>query len=262
MFKRKFSVILHQKGLLYSDYLREKEKWEEEKKGIEEEKTATELAREHDKIRLLEFERLLDTLDKDEDKQRKRLGEMTRKITVLRVNEKSLSRRYTAMQEVEAALRKENKKYRNDVVAMETAITERLGYLQRHKEMSTYKISVLQRSLDESVPAAELEAANKQYNELTEKYRDIIQRENNLVARSAAVDSLEVDNKALEETNAELKKEMTSLKERNHSLEQMLNELLAKEGGEGGGDGGVVRQEEIDRISRKLATLEMKVQPR
>lgn len=36
--------------------MREKEKWEEEKKGIEEEKTATELAREHDKIRLLEFE--------------------------------------------------------------------------------------------------------------------------------------------------------------------------------------------------------------
>lgn len=37
------------------------------------------------------------------------------------------------MQEVEAALRKENKRYKNDVVAMETAITERLGYLQRHK---------------------------------------------------------------------------------------------------------------------------------
>ena len=36
--------------------MREKEKWEEEKKGIEEEKTATVLAREHDKIRLLEFE--------------------------------------------------------------------------------------------------------------------------------------------------------------------------------------------------------------
>ena len=37
-----------------------------------------------------------------------------------------------------------------------------------------------------------------------------------------------MDKNALEETNAELKKEMTSLKERNHSLEQMLNELLAK----------------------------------
>ena len=58
--------------------------------------------------------------------------------------------------------------------------------------MSTYKMSVLQQALDESVPASELEAANKQYNELTAKYRDIIQRENNLVARSAIVDNLEV----------------------------------------------------------------------
>ena len=37
--------------------------------------------------------------------------------------------------------------------------------------------------------------------------------------------------------------------------------IYFSEGGEGGGDGGVVRQEEIDRISRKLATLEMKVKP-
>ena len=78
-------------------------------------------------------QRLLDNLSSDEDKQRRRLGELTRKVTVLRVNEKSLSRRYTAMQEVEAALRRENKKLRNDVVAMETAVTERIGYLQRHK---------------------------------------------------------------------------------------------------------------------------------
>ena len=58
--------------------------------------------------------------------------------------------------------------------------------------MSTYKIGVLQQALDESVRATELEAANKQYNELTAKYRDIIQRENSLVARSAVVDNLEV----------------------------------------------------------------------
>jgi len=258
LFKRKFSVILHQKGLLYADYLREKEKWDEERRASDEEKASMELSREHDKIRLLEFERLLDTLDKDEDKQKKRLSEMARKVTVLRVNEKSLSRRYTAMQEVETALRKENKKFRNDVVAMETAISERLGYLQRHKEMSTYKISVLQQALDESVQASELEAANKQYNELTAKYRDIIQRENSLVARSAIVDSLEADKKLLEETEVELKKEMAALKERNHSLEQMLNDLLSKDGGQGGADTSSVRQEEIDRISRKLATLEMK----
>lgn len=58
--------------------------------------------------------------------------------------------------------------------------------------MSTYKIGVLQQALDESVLTTELEAANKQYNELTAKYRDVIQRENSLVARSAIVDNLEV----------------------------------------------------------------------
>lgn len=50
----------------------------------------------------------------------------------------------------------------------------------------------MQKALDDSVPTSELEAANKQYNELTAKYRDIIQRENSLVARSAIVDNLEV----------------------------------------------------------------------
>ena len=40
--------------------------------------------------------------------------------------------------------------------------------------------------------------------------------------------SFQADMKALEEREVELKKEMTSLKERNHSLEQMVNELLTK----------------------------------
>lgn len=40
--------------------------------------------------------------------------------------------------------------------------------------------------------------------------------------------SLQADLKALEEREADLKREMTSLKERNHSLEQMVNELLSK----------------------------------
>ena len=39
---------------------------------------------------------------------------------------------------------------------------------------------------------------------------------------------LQADLKALEEREADLKREMTLLKERNHSLEQMVNELLSK----------------------------------
>ena len=41
---------------MYADYLREKEKWDEERRASDEEKASMELSREHDKIRLLEFE--------------------------------------------------------------------------------------------------------------------------------------------------------------------------------------------------------------
>ena len=58
--------------------------------------------------------------------------------------------------------------------------------------MATYKISVLQQALDNSVPAYELEKANRQYNDLTAKYRDLLQRENTLVQRSVTVENLEV----------------------------------------------------------------------
>ena len=50
-------------------------------------------------------QRLLDTLAQDEAEVRRRLVEMTRTITVLRVNEKILARKYTIAQQVETGLR-------------------------------------------------------------------------------------------------------------------------------------------------------------
>lgn len=54
-------------------------------------------------------------------------------MTVLRVNEKSLTRRYTTMLEMGQHLRKDNNKLRDDFTAMQVAVTERIGYLQRYK---------------------------------------------------------------------------------------------------------------------------------
>ena len=58
--------------------------------------------------------------------------------------------------------------------------------------MATYRIAALQKALDNSVPELELQLANKQYNELTAKYRDLLQKENTLISRSSAVENLEV----------------------------------------------------------------------
>ena len=58
--------------------------------------------------------------------------------------------------------------------------------------MASFKIASLQRALDDSVPAVDLEKANRQYTELTEKYRDMLEKENTLVARSEQTSGYEV----------------------------------------------------------------------
>lgn len=58
--------------------------------------------------------------------------------------------------------------------------------------MAAYKIAALQKALDESVPSSELERANKQYTELTVKYRDMLQRDSRLIQRTNNFEHLEV----------------------------------------------------------------------
>lgn len=58
--------------------------------------------------------------------------------------------------------------------------------------MSAYKIAALQKALDDSVPSSDLERANKQYTELTVKYRDVLQRDSRLIQRTTNLEHLEV----------------------------------------------------------------------
>lgn len=58
--------------------------------------------------------------------------------------------------------------------------------------MAAYKIAALQKALDDSVPSSDLEKANKQYTELTVKYRDMLQRDSRLIQRTTNLEHLEV----------------------------------------------------------------------
>ena len=44
---------------------------------------------------------------------------------------------------------------------------------------------------------SQIEVTNRQLNELTAKYRDMLQRENSMIARSSAFDNLQVSNKII-----------------------------------------------------------------
>lgn len=58
--------------------------------------------------------------------------------------------------------------------------------------MAAYKIAALQKALDDSVPSSDLERANKQYTDLTVKYRDMLQRDSRLIKRTSNLEHLEV----------------------------------------------------------------------
>ncbi|XP_028813535.1 centrosomal protein of 290 kDa isoform X3 [Denticeps clupeoides] len=258
-YKRKFAVIRHQQGLLYKEYQSEKDSWQKERDLLTAAKTKLEEQKGTDAVKIKEFTHWLNVLEKEPTEIRRQISEAARKMTVLRVNENSLTRRYTTLLELEQHLRKENSKLREDFVQMEATVIERIGYLQRFKEMADFKIASLQKALDGSVPASELEKANKQYTDLTVKYRDVLQKDNYLVQRTTTLEHLEKENMTLHEHISSLSKELEITKEKLHTLEQAW-EHMSSLGGESSMDKAAkaMANSEIVSVSKKITTLEMK----
>ncbi|XP_013373585.1 PREDICTED: centrosomal protein of 290 kDa isoform X2 [Chinchilla lanigera] len=258
-YNRKFAVIRHQQSLLYKEYLSEKENWKTESETIKEEKRKLEDQIQQDAIKVKEYNNLLNALQMDSDEMKKTLSENSRKITVLQVNEKSLIRQYTALVEMERQLRKENGKQKNDLMSMEAEVCEKIGCLQRFKEMAVFKIAALQKVIDNSVSLSELELANKQYNELTAKYRDILQKDNMLVQRTNNLEHLECENASLKEQIDSINKELEITKEKLHTIEQaweqdtkLRNESKMDKAKKS------ITNSDIVSISKKITMLEMK----
>ncbi|XP_015208274.2 centrosomal protein of 290 kDa isoform X1 [Lepisosteus oculatus] len=258
-YKRKFAVVRHQQGLLYKEYQSERESWLNEKEKFTELKNRLEEQKELDAVKIKEYNHWLEVLEMDPSDTKKQISEAARKITVLRVNEKSLTRRYTTLLEIEQHLRKENNRLKNEILEMNSAVADRIGYLQRYKDMAAFKIAALQKALDNSVSSSELERANKQYNELTIKYRDTLQRDNQLVWKTTNLEHLEGENLSLLEKIDGLNRELEITKEKLHTLEQAW-EQVTKLGGEGTMDKATkaITNSEILSISKKITMLEMK----
>ncbi|KAM9471253.1 centrosomal protein of 290 kDa isoform 2-T3 [Clarias gariepinus] len=256
-YKRKFAVMRHQQGLLYQEYQSEKEAWRKEKSGFAELKSRMEEQKELDAVKIQEYNFWLEALQQDPAEIRRQVAEASRKMTLLRVNERSLTRRFTTLMEQEQHLRKENNKLKDDSVQMEAAVTERIGYLQRFKEMAAFKMAALQKVLDDSVPSSELDRANKQYAELTMKYRDLLQKDNRLVQRTTTLEHLEGENASLREHIGSINKELEITKEKLHTLEQAWEHMNTAESGTDKAAKALANSE-IVSISKRITTLEMK----
>ncbi|XP_014882312.1 centrosomal protein of 290 kDa-like [Poecilia latipinna] len=125
--------------------------------------------------------------------------------------------------------------------------------------MAAYKITALQKALDDSVPASELERANKQYTKLTVKYRDVLQKDSLLVQKTSSLQHLESENESLWKQISAVNKELEITKEKLNTLEQAW-ETVGSVGSETGlaeGDRASINNEAIS-AARRITTLEMK----
>ncbi|XP_037244072.1 centrosomal protein of 290 kDa isoform X4 [Falco rusticolus] len=258
-YKRKFAVVRHQQGLLYKEYQSQKERWQKESEDMKEEMKKLEEQKEQDATKVKAYSNLLGALQLDPDETKKVLAENSRKITVLRVNERSLTRQYTTLLEMERHLRKENEKLKDEITHMETAVIGKIGNLQRFKETASFKIAALQKVLDSSVPLSELELANKQYNALTAKYRDVLQKDNLLVQRTTNMEHMEHENESLKAQINLLNKELEITKEKLHTVEQAWEQMTKLEDDNAMDKATkAITNNEILSISKKITMLEMK----
>lgn len=147
---------------------------------------------------------------------------------LLRTREKQLQRKCAALTEVDETMIKENKKLRVESIEMEVAVQQRFGYLERYKDMANFRIASLQRQLEESVTMDKLETVNREYADLTAKYRELLEKRGEKEGLTSALAQTEQVNKKLESECEFLRKELECEKDRSHMLEESLERLDTK----------------------------------
>ena len=261
-YKRQVSVIRHQQSLLYDEFAKSKKDFEEKVKEAEMKVAKIEALRMEDKVKLDEFERMLNLFSSSsassehdmETQFRKHAVEATRRATVARVTERRTATQFEAAESELHGIRRENERLRADSIKLQTSVMQRIGSLQRFKEAALFRVTFLQRQLDQAVPLSDYEALGKKLDECAMNYRELLDRQQTMVDTGRMADDLKVANESLQRENNNLKKELTSEKELKTGFQAVVEDFAAK---------GVVSDQmlssgNVQSISRKLAALEMK----
>ena len=114
---------------------------------------------------------------------------------------------------------------RIEIIEMEIAVQQRIGYLERYKDMANFRIMSLQKQLEESVPVSKLEIVNKEYNEVVQNYRQLLDKQDKNDLLTQTLNQTEQLNKKYENEIEFLRTELENEKDKAHVLEESLNRM-------------------------------------
>lgn len=247
---QEYEMCKHQLGLLYDEHFDAQSRWTEEKQENDMKIRGLEEVRDAYAAKITEYENHLNLFDADEDTIKNKISETARKIGSLRSNEAIMTRRYKAVENQEKVLRSENIRLKTELIELENHATKTIGELKRSKEFNTFKIKSFQKCLEDTVPLSSIQSANRQYNEITAKYRDILQKQQSHSMQSRTIEELELQVQANKQEKEMFKKELLSAKEKILSMETLINCVGASKT-ENGSENSV----EMERLTKQVYQL-------
>ncbi|KAG5442775.1 Centrosomal protein of 290 kDa [Clonorchis sinensis] len=171
-------VCRHRNCGFYEDFQKERKDWATEKQKLKEEIEKLHVRTAESKVykeELIKLQNAFTSTSEDGNAEiRFRLGELSRELTMQRVNELALLRRYAGSQEVEVVLREEIRKLKNRLVQVESMAQMCLSYYSRCTEMASFQIDTLQKQLDICISREEYDRLADEYETLSTKCREIL----------------------------------------------------------------------------------------
>ena len=158
---------------------------------------------------------------------------------------------------------------------MEIAIQQRIGYLERYKDLAHFRITSLQKQLEESVPIAKLETVNKEYDHVVHNYRQLLDKQEKNDELTASLQQTEQLNRKYENEIEFLRRELENQKDKANIFEETLNRMrllstlppvytgMATASGDGSGGAGhaalaLEHDNSVISMAKRLTALEMK----
>ncbi len=228
-YKQQAEAIIQQQQLLYSEFQLYKEQSEEKIKRSD---AATADIKEKYERNLIQFTSLQGNLDiiasGNTDEVKKKLAADATELALLRVNNALCEKKQSRLEEENSFVFKELKKVKEESMAVEMATKQRIVYLEEVREQYSNRLETLQTFLDSSVPATEHYSLLKKFELLSDKYKDILDREKNMISQFLAKNRMVQEaHQSLQQLDA-LRAELEEEKIKGNRLEAALLERQFK----------------------------------